>query len=106
MFKVKVNGQRLDIARPPWLFARTCRFLDQAALVVYKSPMLREASAIYAPVLAFLGENEVHVHRKGVYLDADMMFGKGELTVYLTEAHPHPDDDDLADIEIPGVEEN
>lgn len=106
MFSVQINGQRLDIARPPWLFARTCRFLDQAALVVYKSPMLREASPIYKPVLAFLGEHEVHVHRKGMYLDADMMLGKAELTVYLTNATPHPDDDDIAIVEIPGILEN
>lgn len=106
MFKIQVNGQRLDISRPPWLFARTARFLNQAALVVYRSPMLRDVSDIYQPVRAFLGDNAVTVHRHGMFLDADMMLGRGELTVYLTEALPHPDDDDLSDIEIPGVKEN
>jgi hypothetical protein len=106
MFKIQVNGQRLDIARPPWLFARTCRFVNQAALLVYKSPMLRDVSEMYEPVRAFLGDNEVHVHRHGVFLDADMMLGKGELTVYLTSAEAHPDDEDLSGIEFPGVEEN
>jgi hypothetical protein len=98
MFNIQIN-QRLDIARPAWLFAKTCRFLDEAGLVVYKSPMLRETSVLYDEVRDFLERFEVRVHRKGMFIDADMMLGKGELTVYLTSAHAHPDDDDLSSIE-------
>lgn len=99
MFKLQISGQRLDIARPAWLFARTCRIVNQAALVVYRSPQLRESSPMYQPVREFLELFEVEIHRKGMFFDADMMLAHGELTVFLTNAQPHPDDDDLSEIE-------
>lgn len=54
---------------------------------------------MYEQVREFLDLFEVEIHRKGVFADVDMMFGRGELTVYLTNATPHEDDEDLTSIE-------
>jgi hypothetical protein len=103
VFKLKLDGQRLDIAQAGWLVAKTCRFINEAALAVYRSPLLLDSDELYQPVKEFLGRHEFRVEREGIFLDASMYFGRGEWKLYVTNAQPHPDDPDAEELDVYGL---
>lgn len=106
MFKLKIDGQRLDISHAGWLVAKTCRLINEAALVVYRSPWLLDSDDLYQPVAQFLTRHEVSLEREGVFLDASMYFGRGEWKLYLTNAHAHPDDPSAEELDVFGLLES
>lgn len=85
----------LEVRRPTWLFAQTCQFLNRAASVVYRSVMVDEDFAPYAGVLSYLKDHGFELAWKGRFLDVDMMFGEGELMIYVT-----PTEDDSYGFEL------
>lgn len=81
-----LNAVVLNVARPNWLFARTCRLLNKTGLIVYRSLLMRESDPMFDGVREFIASNQFEVAWKGRYLDGKMMFSEGELTIYLTPA--------------------
>jgi hypothetical protein len=94
-----LNSTVLNIARPNWLFARTCRLRNKTGLLVYRSVLMRESDPMFDGVREFIASNQFEVAWKGRYLDGKMMFNEGELTIYLTPAEGRTTEipEDLAD---------
>lgn len=73
----------LNVARPPWLFARTYRVLNRAALIVIKSPIMRDSYSAYQEVLEFVGNYRLELAWKGSLLSGELMFQEGDIHFYL-----------------------
>ena len=69
-----------------------CEEQSATFLVVYRSPLVTDTSAMYKPVAdIILAADHVEVIRSGVHEDASMMHGRGEtLFVRLYEAGANP----------------
>lgn len=74
----------LDVTKPCWLFARTCRLLNKAAVVVYRSTWLSDTDEIYAEVRSVL-TGRFGLALREEFADTSMVFGAGELSVYLEQ---------------------
>lgn len=98
--QLTLNGTRLSVTKPAWLFASTCKLLNRTGLIVYKSVMLRDSDPMYEEVRSFLGSRRFELAWKGMFIDVDMMFGEGELSIQLT-----PADGESADVDPELVEE-
>lgn len=59
---------------------------DQHQLVVFKSPMLREDDPWLDPVKSHIAEHGLELADQETVTDAQMMFGRGELSWYMSRA--------------------
>lgn len=82
------------LTHPHFLHAKTYSLDKLFWLAVYRSPACRESDPIYAPVRAYLDKHGLELHRRGMFVDVDMMLGQGELSLYLHPASERPDEDD------------
>lgn len=87
----------IAISHPAWLFAHT---FSLAGLVVYRSPLVKDTDAIYAPVASALAGHELRLVLKESIPDESMMFGTGELEVYRYASAPYPDNPHMSALEF------
>lgn len=64
-----------------WLSYHIFGATEETVLVVYRSTWLRDTDKMYEPVLALLADGYEVLCRE-INQDADMIFGRGELTIY------------------------
>lgn len=87
----KLNPPKLDVARPAWLFAKTFGLSNRTGLMVYRSLWLDEADEWLDEVWQTVKRHRLQLGWKGRFVDVDMTFSQGELSVYLSTAEGDPD---------------
>lgn len=76
----------LSVYRPSWLFAQTFCVLGTVAVFIYRSPMVKDTDEVFAPVADLMSKCRLELVRYRVHEDAKMIFGQGELSLYLIHA--------------------
>jgi hypothetical protein len=82
---LNINIPHLDVSKPGWLFATSCRLFNKTGMVIYRSVWMRETDPMYDTVRDFVKDLEVEVVYKGLFEDARMIFKEGEITIQLLQ---------------------
>lgn len=77
---------KLAISRPNWLFARSFGVANRTGMLVYRSLWLDEADEWLDEVWSTVKKQRLGLAWKGKFLDVDMTFSQGELSLYLSPA--------------------
>ena len=68
----------LHAIHPHWLYAG----LIDEDLIVYRSTLVRDTDAIYAPIKELLNQTHHRIRSSDLVPDEQMMFGEAVLTIY------------------------
>lgn len=96
---LSLHAPCLRVARPTWLFARTCDVFNRTALIIYKSTWLPDDDPWLDQLWEFIKDQDLRLHHRGVFADVELVFKEGEVSIYLQRGGSKDEGQD----EIPGL---